>query len=212
MVKKKDEFLEKLSAMGVHGVKIVPIKPQNKTKLEVEVKKYNSWLDLCSRTKEQLIVPVEYQVEAVTFYGRGDRSFTPHSEMVMGGRSPEYPLGDSYSCDIVVNGAPLKQITFIGWPAIQKGDRVKAYIFAAEEKGKKYLAEGAFFGHWEIRELKKNEDTIYMRSVFDPEDRKNPFVLVQRDFKEKERAMKIEKIDNLGKILAVYIDSGFNER
>jgi len=38
----------------------------------------------------------------------------------------------------------------------------------------------------------------------------NPFVLVKREFNESERAVKIEKLDNLGKVVvATWIDSDF---
>jgi len=103
-----------------HGFKIKPVKIRkaNPEKLRVEVEKYNSELEARAKKREELIIPVECHIFGVRFYGSGNRTFTPSSEIVDGGRNPEYPVGDSYSCEFDVEShSKIKKLSFIGWPA-----------------------------------------------------------------------------------------------
>jgi len=217
-----DKGLEILPEKGIKWKPpVVDIK-----KLQKEVDEYNAGLEARARKKEDLIVPIEFEIIIARFYGSSNRTFTPSSEMVMGGRSPSYDIGDSYSCEFDVDalttlrklsfmGYPsskeaqvyldsiqkIRKLSFIGWPALESGNKIRAHIFAGQEKGKKYVGAGIFGP--KIEEFDMNE----LSSDRNFHKVQNPFVLVDREFNENERALKIEKISDLGNIVATWIES-----
>lgn len=83
---------------------------------------------------DSLITVVECEVVSV----KGEThstSFTPHSEMMMGGRSPSYSGGDVYTLTMgVKSNSPINEITFRGMPPIRAGDLIRAHIVQADER------------------------------------------------------------------------------
>jgi len=192
--------------LHLQGFKTFKIKKANPAKLQKEADKYNSELEARARKKEDLIIPVELAISAVRFYGSGNRTFTPSFERHYGGISPEYPLGDSYSCEFDVTSlTKIKKLSFIGWPSLEADNKIRAYIFAGEEKGKKYVQEWGPFGP-RVEEVKRDD---FSKMNYPQVD--NPFVFVQREFNDQERALKIEKLNNLGNVVATWIDSGLSD-
>jgi len=200
MVSPRD-FVKGLKAQGFK-FKTVRIRKPSRAKLEREVDKYNSQLDSIAKKPEELVIPVEFRVLEARFYGFGERKITPTSEIRIGGRSPEYPIGDSYGCSFTgesLNDSSLGKINFLGWPAIEKDNLIRAYIFAFEEKGKKFIRDGCL--GLEIDEFTRENREQQRHHVWAGID---PFVLVPREFKEEESAVKIEKLNSNKEVVAVY--------
>lgn len=140
--------------------------------------KYNQELRKKSKSKEELVVNLELLVKSVNGY-INQTSFTPRSEMVLGGTSPRYGGGDKSYLEIeVYSGNKVKIIEFQGLPPIFAGDKIRAYIFKGEEK--------------------------FEKESFPKHSRNNPTShYIERDFKKIEKAFKIEKLSK-NDILATY--------
>jgi len=195
------EFVKGLEAQGIK-FKTGRIRRPSRAKLEREVDKYNSQLYSIAKKPEELIVSVEFRVLEARFHGFGNRTITPASEIRYGGRSPKYSIGDSYGCSFIgesSNYPKLRTINFIGWPAIEKDNLIRAYIFASEEKGKKFIRDGCL--GLEIDEFTRENREQQRHHVWAGID---PFVLVPREFKEEESAVKIEKLNSNKEVVAVY--------
>ncbi|MDP3639769.1 MAG: hypothetical protein Q8R53_01025 [Nanoarchaeota archaeon] len=151
-----------------------------------ETEKYNAGLRARAKTREELLVLLDCGVTAVVGHtSRG--SFTPRSELVIGGSSPSYGTGDQSFLEIsVTSETPVKQLHFRGWPPFEKGDRIRAYIF----KGKEEWEQAFMF-----------DDQDFSGLAFGARFGKT--VLVERDFQEQEKALKIEKLRN-GEVVATY--------
>ena len=200
MVSPRD-FVKGLKAQGFK-FKTVRIRKPSRAKLEREVDKYNSQLDSIAKKPEELVIPVEFRVLEARFYGFGERKITPTSEIRIGGRSPEYPIGDSYGCSFTgesLNDSSLGKINFLGWPAIEKDNLIRAYIFAFEEKGKKFIRDGCF--GLEIDEFTREKREQQRHHVWTGMD---PFILVPRELAYEESAVKIEKLNSNKEVVAVY--------
>jgi len=200
MVSPRD-FVKQLKAQGFK-FKTAKIRKPSRAKLEREVDKYNSQLDNIAKKPEELIVPVEFRVLEARFYGFGNRTITPSSEIRIGGRSPEYSVGDSYGSIFIgksLDNSVLGEINFIGWPAIEKNDLIRAYIFASEEKGKKFIRDGCF--GLEIDEFTRKDNKAQQSYIGTGID---PFVLIPRKLAYEESAVKIEKLNSNKEVVAVY--------
>ncbi len=144
-------------------------------------KAYNKQLRESARTPEQLTVGIECKVIDANFYQQGT-SHTPRSEMRIGGNSPVYRTGDIYHLELIVDSnSPLKKITFNGWPHIEVGDLIKAYMIQGEYKFEKELFS----------------EPVYHKSHTTPKQ------LVPRELKEHEFPFKLEKLRD-GLVVARY--------
>lgn len=125
---------------------------------------------------EKFIVPIEVIVTSVVG-SVGSTSFTPVSERCYGGPSPVYQGGQSSNLELTVDGHPVvKKILFAGLPPIEKGDKIRAYVFKAEEPEDARLARA--FHNVSILPIEKRVMPRY----------------VARDFNAEEQALKIEKL------------------
>lgn len=83
---------------------------------------------------DSLVTAIECEITSVRGETHGT-SFTPHSEMIMGGKSPSYSGGDVYTLTIgVKSNSPINEITFRGMPPVRAGDLIKAHIIQADER------------------------------------------------------------------------------
>jgi hypothetical protein len=181
-----------------------PIERPSRAKLEGEAAKYNLELDRLSLSKPELIVPVVAKIEKILFSGQANNSFCPSSEMVMGGRSPSYPIGDYYSCAISIEGdRVIRTVDFLGWPSLERGNIIRAHIFAGEKRGKKYVTE-APFGEFVIRECGEDREGVFYRML---PPVANPFVWIRRDLKSSESAVQLEKLNAQNEVVASWVDS-----
>lgn len=120
-------------------------------------------------------------------------SFTPQSEMVFGGESPVYSGGNVYTLEIALESvSAVKKLNFEGWPHLEKGDEIKAYVFAGEESA---YSRG-------MRPLRNSS-----RGLF--EKRESP-EYVARELKEQELAFKIEKVKNNEVVASYESEKGIN--
>lgn len=151
-------------------------------------KRYNARLRKRAKPKEELLIPVDCLVERVTGYTH-EVSHTPHSEVRYGGSSPSYKTGMFLSLELSVQtGTPIETIKFPGWPPIEKGDKIRAYIFAGTEEHEKPLGS--------ISEIIDASVRLHKPASH----------WVQREFTETEEVQKIEKLRN-NKVVATYINS-----
>lgn len=104
---------------------------------------YNNDLKAKAKKREDLIVALEYTVEAVVGYsGKGEGSYLEIS---------------------VCSDSSVKKLRFNGWAPIEKGDRIRAYIFKGVrmferevnlgEIAEHPLIEFTDIAHWVEREL-----------------------------------------------------------
>jgi len=167
---KRKKFQNKLKKMSIE-------------KLEKESKKrteeYNKELLGKSKPYEELIIPVSGIVKEVKGYNYAT-SHTPISEMIIGGKFPVYKTGYQNKLEIIIESdSQVEKLSFNGACPIEKGDSIRAYIFAGEKK-----------------ELKKSF------SLYHPDSypNKEKEVLIPREPSEEETAIYIEKIKN-GKVV-----------
>ncbi|HLC97917.1 MAG TPA: hypothetical protein VJC21_04010 [Candidatus Nanoarchaeia archaeon] len=150
-----------------------------------EAERYNAELRTRAKTKEELMVLLECRVLSVEGY-IAQSSFTPHSELRIGGTSPSYKTGDSSSLELAVeSGTAVKHLHFKGLPPLEKGDTIRAYIFKGKEEYERVII---------------SERVPFILRRFGP---RTPTVLVEREFEENEQPFKIEKIRN-GEVVATY--------
>lgn len=142
-----------------------------------DIKRYNAELRKRAQKKEDLIVPVDFTVESVLGYNSGTGCI-PIGPIVMGGHTPTRQVGDYSALELQVNSAKtqVKKLSFNGWPPIEAGDKIRAYIFIGEEK----------------KEMPTQGFEYCGQSHY-----------IQREFKKQETAVKIEKLKK-GKVVATY--------
>lgn len=149
---------------------------------EKEREQYNLELRARAKTEEQLTVGLECTVVDIHSY-QSSTSFTPSSEIVLGGRSPTYGGGHVYRTEMKVeSGTLVEKLEFAGWPPLEVGDSIKAYVM----KGKP--------------EPEKHSLGSFCNDSFDQEPKTH---LVERDYQATEQPSKIEKLRN-GKVVATY--------
>jgi hypothetical protein len=203
--------IDELRAKGLitSKSKTTKIKEVSREKLEKQVARDNAELQRAARVPEELIIPVRAKIVDVIYSGSTDNCFCPASEAVMGGRSSNHPIGDYYSCVIhVQSDTPVKEVRFIGWPALFLDDTIDAYVFAGEQKWKNYVRESQFGGFVveNIGEKREGEPPRFS-SDYGLKQGENAFVYVQRELKSIERAVRIDKINRTGGRIASWIDS-----
>ena len=151
---------------------------ENEQKAHRLVDKYNAELRKSAKKEEELIIPVELTVDSVV--GQIHQSHYVTTEIVMGGRGRGHDVGDTSVLELMVNSdsVPIKVLAIPGLPPIEAGDRIRAYLF----KGASKLELARYF----------NDE----RAKF----------FIEREFNEKEIPLKIEKLNNGGKVVATYIN------
>ncbi len=165
--------------------------------------KYNLDLAKRAREKEDLISAVECLVQRVEGTVYTNRKMTPGNEMRFGGSSPSYAVGDKSYLELEVESeSAVRKITFGGLPPIEKGDKIRAYIYNGKEESEKEV-------ELLVTLLSKKNPTIedeIRASVEKYDIRSKPRTYwVRRDFNEKEEAVMIEKIKN-NEVVATYIN------
>ena len=101
--------------------------------LNNEKKREKELADLRARSRplHELVVSEYFNVKEVISHA-GATSFTPHSEMRMGGRSPVYDGG--FTSELVLKvlpqnaGVPVRTLNFEGFSAVRAGDKILARI------------------------------------------------------------------------------------
>ncbi len=149
---------------------------------------HNQELRAKAKTKEELTVDLECVVLEVNGY-QNSTSFTPRSEIVIGGHSSSYRGGHVYSTEIKVeSGTLVEKLEFKGWPPLEAGDTIgdtiKAYILKGKQESEKSF--GPYWG--------------------DPFDQGPRTHLVERPYQPVEQPSKIEKLRD-GKVVATYHNS-----
>ncbi len=143
-----------------------------------ETEKYNQDLRTRAKTPEQLTEGLECVVEEVNDY-QGSTSVT--DEPRMGGPSTSQKTGHVYRTEIrVLTGTFVKKLKFKGWPHLEAGDTIKAYILKGQKESEKSFEVDLYHNppsHW-----------------------------VERDYQPIEQPSKIEKLRD-GKVVATYHNS-----
>ena len=151
-------------------------------KITQETEQYNKELRAKAKNPEQLTVGLECVVKEL-HYHQHSISFTPSSEIVLGGHSRSYGGGHANSVELLVESNSLvTKLQFRGWPHLEAGDTIRAYIL----KGKKE-PEKCSFGSFRD----------------DPFNQGPKIHLVERDYQPVEQPSKIEKLRD-GKVVATY--------
>ncbi|GEM_PF-5790566 len=132
---------------------------------------------------DQFVQIVKGEVTSVKGVVRAT-SFTPISEMVFGGSSPVYNGGNVYTLEIALESvSAVKKLNFDGWPNLEKGDKINAYVFACNEQDRGMRALMNSCRRWGEAKL-------------------HPWY-VARELTSEESAFKIEKVKN-NEVVAVY--------
>ncbi len=145
-----------------------------------KTEKYNQELRAKAKSPEQLTVSLEGVIEGIDFY-QSSVLFTPASETVIGGKSPSYSGGHVNYAEIKMQGeTKIEKLQFNGWPHLEAGDTIRAYIFKGQKEYEK------LFEFFEV-------DSYHHA----------PFHWVERDYLAVEHPSKIEKLRD-GKVAATY--------
>lgn len=169
--------------MVINKTKLEPVKEIRRLNKEIDA--YNK--DLLSKAKKpiELLVSVYCDVKSVVGYG-GQPNTNIHWP---------WEISDSFlsNLEIIVDSkTPIKKIVFNGWPPIEKGDNIIAYIFKGileyEKENVKFRNEYNSFNDRTILRVFYNTDKAHF---------------VERKFKEEEGAVKIEKLRENG-VVATY--------
>ena len=149
------------------------------TKANDQAKKYNEQLRTKAKTEAELTVGLECTVQEGNFY-QGSTSFTPRSEMVIGGHSSSYSGGHTYHSEITVESETLvEKLQFKGWPPLEAGDTIRAYVLKGKQEYEKNVMDS---GTW--------DNTSHSHWV-------------ERDYQATEKPSKIEKLRD-GRVVATY--------
>ena len=147
-------------------------------KIEEENDKYNQELRARAKTPEQLTVGLECVVQEVHCY----QSSTSVSGAWRSGSIPSYPTSHTYRTEIKVKSSTLvEKLEFKGWPHLEIGDVIKAYILKGKQEAEKSFGS----------------------SRHDPFHQGPKTHLVERDYQPIEHPSKIEKLRD-GKVVATY--------
>ncbi|MEK6893633.1 MAG: hypothetical protein AABX07_05530 [Nanoarchaeota archaeon] len=175
--------------------------------LLASIRERNDALKAQSKPLEELIVAVPGSIispSEQTVYGH---KITPHSEIVMGGRSPEYGAGQSITTKFrmvdkrEIEGAsytrtsyPKLDIIFEGPTALEFEYSVKVYLFLGENREYENL------GHI----IPFSSGDIPFALIDDA-----PSVWVPRAIEKAEKALRIIKYNSNDKAVAVYTDAEY---
>lgn len=142
-----------------------------------ETEKYNQDLRAKAKKKEELIVGLECVVQEVNQYQSTGHASS--GEVRYGGPPvSSYKTGNFLRSELSVSSdSPVQKLEFQGWPHLEVGDTIKAYIL----KGQKEYEKG--FGV----DLHHNPPSHW----------------VERDYQPVEKPSKIEKLRD-GKVVATY--------
>lgn len=146
----------------------------------IELQKQQRILDLRARSKpkEELIKSIDCIVEFVK--GTVQKTTYSSGPLIIGGYNHTYAGGDQSQTEIIIaSNTPVNTIYFRGWPPLEKGDRISAYIFKGKEES-------------------EDPEWIPYPSCIKPISH-----YVEREWQEKETAIKIEKLRNK-KVVAEY--------
>lgn len=163
------DFLKKVKTVSVDSL---AEKERKRRKEKIE--------DLESRSKDlhELVVSENFVVDAAESSSHA-RSFTPVSEMIIGGRSPHYKTGFSSKLILKVSPenseVPVKTLNFNGYSPVKAGDHISARIPRYEER----KVEPGFFG-----------GGVHSRTFY-----------IDRGFNEKEIAIEVAIIGASGKVI-----------
>ena len=108
--------------------------------------------------------------------------FTPSSEMRLGGTSPSYGTFSEYTELKMSSDLPVQRITMDGLLPLEAGDYIRAYVLRGTE---------------EMERTRGLSTRNYDRMCI-------PKHWVEREWKEEEKALKIEKIRE-NKVVATYL-------
>ena len=143
------------------------------------INNYNKELVSKAKKREDLIVPVKCLVKCVIGYNT-KISISPVTPNTVGCRQAEYRTGNCSSLEIEVKtNTVIEKLLFNGWPPIENGNKIVAYIIKGREEYKKDLMGIPI----------KNEKSFF----------------VEREFDETEIPLKIQKVGYWG-VLATYIN------
>ena len=141
-----------------------------------EDEQYNQELRTRAKTPEQLTEGLECTVLEVNGY----QGLTFASGEWREGPMRSFSSGHTYRTEIKVeSGTLVEKLKFKGWPHLEAGDTIKAYILKGEKQAEKQ---------------------------FGPIDRTPKAHLVERPYKAIENPFKIEKLRD-GKVVATYNNS-----
>jgi len=168
--KKLDELLKPLENFTEQDVK------EQIEKLEQETKQYNEDLRARAKTPEQLTEGLKCTVLEVNEYQDSTHVYGEWRS----GPMRITNTGNTYHTEIrVKNGTLVEKLKFNGWPSLEKGDTIRAYILKGQEEAEKL--------HFEFKDPYQDAKTH----------------LVERDYQAVERPSKIEKLRD-GKVVATY--------
>ncbi|GEM_PF-2881684 len=149
-------------------------------KIKEENEAYNRELQARAKTPEQLTVGLECVIEGVNFYQSAGQA--TREPVQYGGSNSSYKTGHFLRTELSVRCDSLVQkLEFRGWPHLEVGDSIKAYIMKGKEEAEKS------FG--------------YLHR--DPFNQGPATHLVERDYQPLEQPSKIEKLRN-GLVVATY--------
>jgi len=142
-----------------------------------------------SSTPEELTYKITCLVEEVEGETKEVRHYDTHNA-VIGGRIDSTSGGNVSFLEMKVttDDAPVKTVLIRGLPHIEAGNRINAYIVKGE-----YLHEDQVDDWHESADWRDE----------------SPKHLIEREWKEKENAIKIEKLDEHGKVLATFKDTSY---
>jgi len=155
-----------------------------------EAKEFNKDLRKRTRNEEDLIIPVELIIKSIVNH-TNYLSIRPHSEMIFKERSSSYSAGCKLYTEIFVNSSKeicIEKLTYQGFLPLEKGDRIRAYIFIGQ-----YIQEKA-------EDFNFNEFSAWESSPLRLE-----MHLVGREFKKEELTEKVEKIGKYNDVVATYL-------
>ena len=148
-----------------------------------------------AKPKEELIISLNCHILSATEFYK-DIDLRIESEFRAGASIPTYNTGQQTTLELMVDCykyPELKTILFFGNPGLETDDHIKAYVFLGEAK---YLTDAA-----DIFDFSDNP-------MFSKEAKMGDPLYILREVKEKEQALKIEKVRGQ-RILKTYIDSSF---
>lgn len=159
---------------------LVPPTKAEIEKCKQEDEQYNKDLRTRAKTQEELTVGLECVVESVDFYQRTGRA-TSKKARYGGPPVASHETGYFLHTELSVKSDSLVQkLEFKGWPPLEAGDTIKAYIMKGKEEPEK-LSFGSY--HDPYQEPKTH--------------------LVDRPYRAVEQPSKIEKLRD-GKVVATY--------
>jgi len=137
--------------------------PNRMQKAEESRRQEIAELEARSKELDELVVVENFTVEDVVSECCGT-AFTPHSEIIIGGKSPSYEGGFTSNLTLKVtpdNAIPVRTLNFKGSSVVRAGDYISAEILRCDERK---IMEG--FG----RPYHQEDKTFYFDRKFMPEE------------------------------------------